>query len=190
MQYKSQILRRTLYCVLYIEYISIVEFSIIKNMKQKVRCCLILFLTPCFICVLIPPNEDMTVHLCILLQHKGLLYGVFTSNGCCYPTRTTFWRETVIDDTSSRYHIKRTPVGIQKSKTLTKQFETCVWRSFHLCPQTNQSVNLLSSEIVLFIKVKLENHIGGYRTRLEFVRSWDIKLVVIVLVWSALDRGI
>ena len=32
--------------------------------------------------------------------------------------------------------------------------------------------------------------VGGYRARLEFVRSWDIKLVVIVLVWSALDRGI
>ena len=166
-------------------------------MKQKVRCCLSLFLTPCFIFVLIPPNEDMAVHLCILLQHKGLLYGVFTINGRCYPTRTTFWRETVIDDTSSRYHIKRTPVvkgvihvGIQKSKTLTKQYQTCVWRSFHLCPQANQSVNLLSSLIVLFIKVKLENHIGGYRARLECVRSWDIKLVVIVLVWSALDRGI
>ena len=32
--------------------------------------------------------------------------------------------------------------------------------------------------------------VGGYRARLECVRSWDIKLVVIVLVWSALDREI
>ena len=36
----------------------------------------------------------------------------------------------------------------------------------------------------------MEYKVGGYRARLEFVRSWDIKLVVIVLVWSALDRGI
>ena len=32
--------------------------------------------------------------------------------------------------------------------------------------------------------------VGGYRARLECVRSWDIKLVVIVIVGSALDRGI
>ena len=32
--------------------------------------------------------------------------------------------------------------------------------------------------------------VGGYGARLECVRSWDIKLVVIVLIWGELDRGI
>ena len=36
----------------------------------------------------------------------------------------------------------------------------------------------------------MEYKVGGYRTHLGCVRSWDIKMVVIVLVWSALDRGI